>query len=335
MAVQNPQALQELMQALSGGGGGMVAPPAPVQFQQASSPSQDIDRQRQEFIDILTSQEPTPLDVPDAPGKFQMVAAGISDAISKLAAGRAPRGLPISDNRGLLRQRRSEREAIIRKNTETQNEFQQRQARAKAEIGLRELDRKQGRLDRGEDLEARIAREDELAKKASDERREIALDNQKFREKMTRLEFELRSQVPDKSLLNEQREAYKQAQLAILDIKGNIQAELQTKTPGQIREEADELFDVLGLDGKSREMAELYFERKIGIALTRREIELGDETMAGLDAKDNPPLGSAAQLGGALNKNLVDLIRSTAEPPAAEDLGTPGRPKVFTGSRGF
>ena len=286
MAVQNPQALQELMQALSGGGGGMVAPPAPVQFQQASSPSQDIDRQRQEFIDILTSQEPTPLDVPDAPGKFQMVAAGISDAISKLAAGRAPRGLPISDNRGLLRQRRSEREAIIRKNTETQNEFQQRQARAKAEIGLRELDRKQGRLDREADIKGQREFEAGMAEAAATRSASLQEflqnDEQAFRAEMRQMEIAARERlanIPDPATKAEVTRVRSALKLKVIEAKRALSSGSDSATFAELEAEfEDELAVNEALSDEDRADLRAFFVANISEPAEKREAEIRQQT---------------------------------------------------------
>ena len=151
----------EIIAALTGQAPQGAAAPQQVQFQQPElSPGDALQAQIDAILQGRQDRAaPTPLDVPPEIKTRQRIFAAIGDALTARAAGLNP-NVKQTDFSGQLRQRRGEREAINRRNTEKQNEFEQRQADASDVAKVTDLRRQQGNLERDAREDKRLARED-------------------------------------------------------------------------------------------------------------------------------------------------------------------------------
>ena len=202
--------LDQIALALRGGAphpqqGAQFVNPNPSPLEAAQN---DLQRLVSEFSSGV--QAPKPLPLPEEVTKGQTIAAVIGDAINRLAAGRAPRGIPATDFQGLLRDRRQQREGINRLNVQQQNEFDQGQQGAQQRL---EIEQARGRVateQRKEEIQSQRDFDDAQARaragEVADLRRELQKGQIDSNERLAQMQIDFRKSLDEMGDKQDQRE---------------------------------------------------------------------------------------------------------------------------------
>jgi len=339
MAQSNIEA--EIIAALTGQAPQGAAAPQQVQFQQPQLSELDqtgADLQAA-VAQLAQGTAPTPMDVPPEVKTRQRIFAAIGDALTARAAGLNP-NVKQTDFSGQLRQRRGEREAIIRQNTADQNQFVTGQERREGELEIRRLEGKQNRLQREADRKATEEFQERMAQDARTEsgdlRRDLQENDQEFRTGLANMEKRSRERIAgmkDDAFKQELRITRQATKSDSIKIAREIKAGTNKKSAEELLTEFEEDLSVLEvLSDEDRAELRAHFTLHVIGALENRP---ASDPIRATDPALNPagfplPIGAGIDVLERLNTGGFNpaLNPSGFPLPLGAILGADGRIKT-------